>query len=428
MAALTQSKIMLILITIGLTACVIIITLNFLVGEKKVKKQIPHLYSVDDPQFIKTMGVLLGPAIINGNRFKTLSNGDEIFPAMLAAIQSAKKTINFETYIYWSDHIGEEFSEALAEKARQGVKIHLLVDAVGSSKLDQAQLDKMKQAGVEIRKYRPLRWYDLSHYNNRTHRKLMVVDGRIGFTGGVGIAEQWTGKAQDPDHWRDAHFQVEGPVVAQMQATLVDNWIKTTGDVLHGEDYFPTLPEVGEGRAQVFSSSPTGGSESMQLMYLLAFSAAEHSIYISSSYFVPDSLLQETLIAALKRGVKISIIVPGKNMDVEVVRQASRGLWGDLLKAGAKIYEFQPTMFHCKVVVVDDLLVSVGSTNLDERSIRLNDEANLNIYDRAFAQQQISLFEKDLAQSRQISFEQWRNRPLSEKITEKVASFMAPLL
>jgi cardiolipin synthase A/B len=422
------SKKLLILFTICLTTIVIIVTLNFLVGEKKVKKQIPHLYGLNDPQFIKTMGVLLGPAIIDGNRFETLSNGEEIFPAMLNAIQQAKSTINFETYIYWSEGIGNKFSDALSDRARHGVKVHLLIDAVGSSKMDQAQLDKMEKAGVEIRKYRPLNWYNLSRYNNRTHRKLMVVDGRIGFTGGVGIANQWMGHAQDPEHWRDAHFQVEGPVVAQMQAALVDNWIKTTGEVLQGETYFPPLKKAGEGMAQLFSSSPTGGSESMQLMYLLAFSAAEHDIYISSSYFVPDELLQKTLIAALKRGVHISIITPGKNMDVEAVRKASRGLWGGLLEAGAKIYEYKPTMFHCKIVVVDGLLTSVGSTNLDERSIRLNDEANLNIYDADFARQQIAIFENDVSQSQLITFEQWRNRPLAEKFAEKTAAIMAPLL
>jgi cardiolipin synthase len=419
---------MMILLTICVTAVVIIIALNFLVGEKKVKKEIPHLYSVNDPQFIKSMGVLLGPAIVDGNSFQTLSNGEEIFPAMLEAIRSAEKTINFETYIYWSDEIGNKFSEALAEKARAGVMVHLLIDFVGSSRMDQAQLDKMEAAGVHIRKYRPLHWYNLSRFNNRTHRKLLVIDGKVGFTGGVGIAEQWTGHAQDPEHWRDAHFKVEGPVVAQMQAVLVDNWVKTTGEVLHGEEYFPPLQKTGKGNAQVFSSSPTGGSESMQLMYLLAFSAATDAIDISSSYFVPDTLLQETLLAALKRGVKVRIIVPGTNMDVEVVRQASRALWGDLLQAGAEIYEYQPTMFHCKVVVVDKLLVSVGSTNLDERSMRLNDEANLNIYDADFAQLQIDIFEEDLRHSKKITFEQWRNRPLSEKITEKTAALLAPLL
>jgi len=417
-----------VLVTVLITAVCVLVVLNLTVGEKKVKHEIDHIYAIDDPSFIKSLGVLLGPSIIGGNRFEALNNGDEIFPSMLQAIRSAQKTINFETYIYWSDEVGREFSEALAERARQGVKVHLLIDAVGSSRMDQVALDKMERAGVEIRKYRPLHWYTLARFNNRTHRKLLVVDGKIGFTGGVGIADQWTGDAQNPQHWRDMHFRVEGPVVAQIQAVAIDNWIKATGKVLHGDDYFPPLEKMGEGSAQMFSSSPTGGSESMQLMYLLAFTAAQHSIYISSSYFVPDDLMRQTLISAMQRGVKVKIIVPGRHMDVDVVRRASRGLWGDLLQAGAEIYEYRPTMFHCKMIIVDELLVSVGSTNLDERSLRLNDEANLNIYDHDFAREQIVTFEQDLQRARRISYESWRQRPLQEKVLEVVTARLAPLL
>ena len=419
---------MVVLITVLVTAACILIALNLTVGEKKVRHEISHIYGIDDPSFIKSLGVLLGPSIVGGNRFEALNNGEEIFPSMLQAIRSAQKTINLETYIYWSDQIGREFSDALSDRAHHGVKVHLLIDAVGSSKMDQAALDKMRKAGVEIRKYRPLHWYTLARFNNRTHRKLMVVDGRIGFTGGVGIADQWTGNAQDPQHWRDMHFRVEGPVVAQMQAVLIDNWIKTSGKVLHGDDYFPGLEKVGQGSAQIFSSSPTGGSESMQLMYLLAFTAAQRSIYISSSYFVPDELMRQTLVSAMQRGVKVKIIVPGRHMDVEVVRRASRGLWGDLLQAGAEIYEYRPSMFHCKMIIVDELLVSVGSTNLDERSLRLNDEANLNIYDHDFAREQIVTFEQDLQRSRRVSYEDWRQRPLQEKVLEIITATLAPLL
>ena len=419
---------MVIFITVCVTVFIIFIAMNLLVGEKKVKTEITHLYSVNDPRFIKTMGVLLGPSIVDGNKIVALNNGEEIFPAMLAAIKSAQKSINFETYIYWSEDIGRQFSDALSDRARHGVKVHLLIDAVGSSKMEEGLLDKMRDAGVEIRKYHPLRWYNLSRMNNRTHRKLLVVDGLVGFTGGVGIAELWTGHAQDPDHWRDMQFQVEGPVVGQMQATLIDNWIKTTGKVLHGDDYFPRLEKVGNSPAQLFSSSPTGGSESMQLMYLLAISAAERSIYISSAYFVPDELMLQTLVSAMQRGVKIKIITPGKYIDAEAVRGASRGLWGELLQAGAEIYEFQPTMFHTKMVIADELLVSVGSTNLDERSMRLNDEANLNIYDHEFALQQIATFEKDLTRSKRISYSQWQQRPLKEKITERALALLQPLL
>jgi len=258
---------------------------------------------------------------------------------------------------------------------------------------------KMEQAGVVFRKFRPLRWYNLGRVNNRTHRKLMVVDGRIGFTGGVGIADLWTGHAQDSVHWRDSHFRAEGPVVAQMQSAFMDNWISATGEVLHGDDYFPPLAQAGRVNAQLFYSSPKGGSESMELMYLLAIAAAERSIYLSSAYFVPDPRTQDALIRAMQRGVTIQIITPGKYIDTKIVRGASRSSWGDLLAAGATIYEYQPTMYHCKVFIVDELLVSVGSTNWDPRSFRLNDEANLNVYDSTFAHRQVEVFREDLAGS-----------------------------
>jgi cardiolipin synthase len=279
---------------------------------------------------------------------------------------------------------------------------------------------------VHIRRYHEPRWYNLDKLNNRTHRKELIVDGRIGFTGGVGIAPEWTGHGQDPQHWRDSHFRAEGPVVAQMQAVFGDNWAKVTGEVLDGGDYFPALAAVGDGAGQMFASSPSGGSESMQLMYLLMITAAEHSIDLSSSYFVPDELSRDTLVAALRRGVRLRIITPGPHIDSETVRRASRALWGDLLEAGAEIYEYQPTMFHCKVLVADGLVASVGSTNFDERSFRLNDEASLNVYDAAFAAHQVEVFERDLKSSRRISVAEWRDRPLVEKVWEHAAALLGP--
>ena len=337
---------------------------------------------------------------------------------MLAAIAAARRTITFETYIYWSGDIGKRFADALSERSRAGVKVHVLLDWLGSSKMDPALIAQMRTAGVEVERYHKPAWYNLARLNNRTHRKILVVDGTVGFTGGVGIAPEWTGHAQDPDHWRDSHFRIEGPAVAQMQAVFMDNWIKATGEVLHGEAYFPAFPAVGDGMAQVFMSSPTGGVESMHLMYLLAITAAEHSILLSSSYFVPDQLTRDALVAARKRGVKVQIVTPGPHVDTETVRGASKALWGDLLQAGVEFYEYQPTMYHCKVLIVDDFLVSVGSTNFDNRSFRLNDEANLNIYDRRFAREQAAIFDDDRAHSRRVTYEQWRNRPWREKLWE----------
>jgi cardiolipin synthase len=411
-----------------LTLCAVFIVLNLAAGEKKIEQRLERLYATDEPQFRRAMGNLLGPPILGGNKTEVLVNGDMIFAAMLSAIKQARRTITFETYIYWSETIGQEFADALAERSRAGVKVHVLLDWLGSAKMEARYLEEMKAAGIEVERYHEPHWSKLQRINNRTHRKLLVVDGETGFTGGVGIADKWRGTAQDKDHWRDTHFRVEGPVVAQMQSVFMDNWVKATGRVLHGEDYFPALKPRGDEAAQMFSSSPTGGSESMHLMYLLAITAARSSIHLSNSYFVPDDLVVRALAAAARRGVEIKIITPGPHIDTEVVRRASRARWGELLEAGVQIAEYQPTMFHCKVLVIDGLLVSVGSTNFDNRSFRLNDEANLNVFSAAFARQQIEIFEEDLRQSKPVTLQAWRDRPWQDRALERAASLLGSQL
>jgi cardiolipin synthase len=387
-------------------------------SEKEIRLPVRSSYAVEDAQFQRSMSTLLGPALVPGNRVDTLLDGDQIFPAMLEAIRNARRTITFETYIYWSGNVGKEFADALSERARAGVKVHILVDWVGSQKMEAALLERMQGSGAQIYKYHPPRWYNVNRLNNRTHRKILVVDGRVGFTGGVGIADEWSGHAQDENHWRDTHYRVEGPAVAQFQAAFTDNWLKVSGAVLHGADYFPPIPPAGDLPAQMFMSSTEGGAESMHLMYLLSIAAARKSIDLSMAYFVPDALATEALVAALKRGVRVRILVPGRKTDVALVRSAGRATWGPFLQGGAEIYEYQPTMYHCKVLVVDHAWVSVGSTNFDTRSFRLNDEANLNVFDRDFALRQVHDFENDLKRSRRISYEEWASRPWTMKIED----------
>ena len=399
-------------------ALIVLLIANLSTSEKKIEQEIEHLYAVGDPQFARSLGTLLGPAILPGNQVTGLVNGDQIFPAMLDAIRRAKQTITFETFIYWSGAIGKAFAEALTERARSGVKVHVLLDWVGTGKMDQAILREMEQAGVAIVKYHPLRWYNLGRLNNRTHRKLLVVDGTVGFTGGVGIADNWLSNAEDPDHWRDSHFRVEGPAVAQMQAAFMDNWIEATAGVLHGNAYFPELTSAGTHRAQMFKSATNEASESVRLMYLLSIASAVKSVRIANAYFVPDDLAVATMVGAQRRGVQVEIIVPGRHIDAKVVRRASRSRWEPLLQAGVAIYEYQPTMYHTKVMVVDDLLTSVGSTNFDNRSFRLNDEANLNVLDAEFAAIQAGWFEEDKKRSEQLTLEAWRSRPWQERALE----------
>lgn len=427
MPKLGRSRWFIVALTVVATVVLGLVALNFTAGEKKVQQQLPRLYATSDPQFQRALGSLLGPPLVDGNAVTELLNGDQIFPPMLAAIKAAQKTITFETYIYWSGDIGKAFSDALSERARAGVKVHVLLDWVGTAKMEDSYLNEMRASGVQIEKFHKPHWYNLARLNNRTHRKLLVVDGQVGFTGGVGIAPEWTGNAQGPDHWRDSHYLVRGPVVAQMQATFLDNWLKVTGRVLHGDLYFPPLaqtPPAGTQKAQMFSSSPSSGSESMQLMYHLAITAAERSIDLSAAYFVPDDLTLKLLMDALGRGVRLRIITPGEHTDTETVKAASRGTWGQLLQAGAEIYEYRHTMYHCKVLIVDNLLVSVGSTNFDNRSFRLNDEANLNVYDAAFARRQTQVFEADMKRSERVTYEAWLDRPWTEKLAERLSGLL----
>lgn len=421
---LLRSRLFLAIAAALLTLACVLVVMNLGSSQKKLQKGLVRHYALRDPSFEREVGVLLGPAIVGGNRVTALQNGDEIFPQLLAAVREAQQTITFETFIYWSGDIGTKMADALSERARSGVRVHVLLDWVGSSKMDETLLNKMKKAGVHVRQYRPLSWYHLARMNNRTHRKLLVVDGRLAFTGGVGIADQWKGDALGPEQWRDSHYRIEGPVVAQVQAAFNDNWVKTTGALLHGEAFFPRLESAGELGAQMFLASPAGGSESMHLMYLLAITAASQTIDLSAAYFVPDSLIVEALLTARKRGVKIRVLVPGKHIDSATVRLASKAGWEPLLRAGVEIFEFQPTMLHSKMLVIDRYLVSVGSTNFDIRSFHLNDEASLNVYDEDFATEMTSVFEADLKRARRYSLNDWIHRPWTQKFSEK---FVLPI-
>ena len=382
--------------------------------------EIKHMYAVRSPEFRRAVGHLLGPQILEGNRVATLLNGDRIFPAMLEAIEGAQRSITFETYVYWAGEIGERFTEALSERASAGVEVRVIIDWFGGE-MDPEYLEQMKSAGVELNLYHdipwynPIRWRDLADVENRTHRKILVVDGKVGFTGGVGIADIWTGNAESPEHWRDTHFRATGPVVAQLQSAFVDNWLESGGELLHGDKYFPELRATGSYPAQAFKGSPEEATENVELMYRLAIAAAEHSIKLSSAYFVPNEGTIKALKEAAGRGVEIQIITPGEHLDSETVRAASPALWGELLKAGVRIYQYEPTMFHCKVLVIDDYFSSLGSTNFDNRSFQLNDEVNLNVFDERFSTEQSRIFDEDTKRSKLVTYEDWKQRPWYQK-------------
>ncbi len=410
----------------------VILSAGFLTGcatheGKKVTREVAPLYSAASPEFRQAAGSLLGGNFVAGNSIQTLVNGREIFPAMLRAIRSAQKTIDFETYVMWDGEIAKKMAEALAERAKAGVTVNAILDAQGTFKMGSENLEQLRTAGVHVVKYHSILWLDPRRFNNRSHRKLLVIDGKVAFVGGVGIADVWLGDGESPEHWRDNHYRVTGPVVAQLQAVFMDNWLKTQGEVLHGPEYFPPLAPTGSYTAQAFKSSPRQGDMDIHLMYLLAIASARHSLLIENAYFLPDDLMRKELVNAAKRGAKIEIVVPGEHIDQKAVRAASRKHWAELLKAGIKIYEYQPAMTHVKLIIVDGKFVSVGSGNLDLRSIRLNDEANMNVLDSGFAAQQTRLFEADKRRSREVRLNETGGLIFAHPL-QQAASVIAPEL
>ena len=391
----------------------VVLARNFFESEKKVTHAIITDYGVRDPAFYRTISQLLGPPFLEGNHVEVFENGAEIFPAMLDLIRSAKKTVTFENFVFTSGKIAMAFAEAFAERARAGVKVHFLQDAMGCNCVRGEEFRIMKEAGVEVEVFR----YVHLRFNERTHRKLLIADGKSGFIGGVGISDDWDGHGDRPGIWRDTQYRVEGPVVGQMQQAFMDNWMQTRAEVLHGDNYFPELTPQGKMDCQVFKSSSSEGADSARLMILFAIAAARRTIHIANAYFIPDDLTIQTLVEARARGVEVEVIVPGPYTDQHLVRQVGRARWRKMLDAGVRFFEFQPARYHCKYLIVDNMLTCVGSCNIDNRSLRLNEEANLNIMDEPFATMHEEIFQRDRAQCAEITPEIWRGRPFKEKVS-----------
>jgi cardiolipin synthase len=395
------------------------ISRNFFPAEKKVRNRITADYHPGDDTFVRTMGNMLGPPLLEGNKITLLQDGDEIFPAMLRAIRSAERTITFENFLFREGEVSDEFAEALAERARAGVTVHFLQDALGCDCVRGRAIRLLRRSGVHVEIFR---FVHFATINFRTHRKILVVDGKLGFIGGVGIADDWKGDGCTPGLWRDTHYQVEGPAVAQLQQAFMDNWLETRAELLHGDAYFPKIEPAGEHLCQAFKSSAGEGSDSARLMLLVSIAAARRIIRIANAYFIPDDLCRRTLVEALRRGVRVEIITPGPDTDARMVRAVGKTRWGPLLEAGARFYEYQPARFHCKYLLVDDCWASVGSANLDNRSLSLNEEANLNVLDKEWVEAHARIFEDDKKHSREITLRDWLRRPLSQKIGGSLAS------
>ncbi len=383
----------------------------------------PHLelptLDIKQPVFAATLGAYTGTTVVGGNRVEILLNGEEIFPAKLALIRSARRTIDYAQYVFEDGHPAENVAAALAERCRAGVKVNVLLDAVGTLAMPGALRDEMSRAGCRVESYRPLSPFAIDRVNYRNHRRILVVDGLVGVTGGSGISGKWSGNGRQEGHWRDTDVLVEGPVVEQLQGAFAENWLEATGVAIGGPEYFPRrrLESKGLVDAQIVRSSPAGGSTAMYTMFLLALASARRSIHITNPYFVPDEKMISTLVVAAKRGVEVVLIIPGA-IDHNLVRQASRSEFGRLLESGVKIYEYRPALLHAKTMVVDGIWATVGSTNLDHRSFSLNEELNVAIYDVDTAQRLEQVFEQDLANSRPVRFQDWSNRGLASRFLE----------
>jgi cardiolipin synthase A/B len=379
---------------------------------------------VREASFLRAAEALTGAPVSHGNDADILINGDEIFPAYVGAIRDAQETVNLTTYAYWRGEIATEVADTLCEKASAGVECNVIVDAVGAAQMDRKLVSKMRDAGVHVCFFRPPKPYAVRRLQYRNHRKLLIVDGTTGFTGGVGIAEEWTGNAQDPDHWRDTHVRVTGPVVRGLQGAFAENWLECTGDVLAGDRYLPYIEAMDDGGPmQVMRSSATVGDSNAEALIYLAVAAAKRSIELTSAYFVPRPAFTEALVEAAERGVHMRILVPGSHIDKRFVRTAGRAAYDQLIEAGIEIYEYCPTMLHAKTLTVDEIWSSVGSVNFDNRSFQLHDEVTLCVQSERFASQLHDVFEKDLEASERIEPDNWRGRSITQRAGENVTKY-----
>lgn len=392
--------------------------------EQEPEFGLDHEFSIASDEFLPSITGATDTQFLPGNRIEILNNGAEFYPVMLNAISAAQHTVTIEAYIYWAGEIGRRFAQALADKARSGVTVKILLDAVGSATISDEILRTLRSGGCQVAWYHPIHWYTIKRANNRTHRKSLIVDGRIGFTGGAGIADQWLGNAEDPDHWRDIQIRLEGPAVMPLQSAFARNWLETTGEMISGPNYYPQIEPAGPLAVQSILSSPETGSSTVRTMYYLSIVCARKSIFIANPYFVPDEHATRILIAARRRGVDVRIMVAGLHNDNALARYNSTRLYGPLLKAGIRIYEFNRTMLHQKYMVCDGLWSTVGTTNFDNRSFALNDENNVCVYDRNFAAQWEAIFERDLAACQRVTFESWQSRGLLTRGAELLAALL----
>jgi cardiolipin synthase len=383
-----------------------------------------HEIAVAAPEFLPSVVGLTGTPTIGGNRVRLLNNGDAFYPAMLTAMRSASQSITIEAYIYWKGRIGMEFAEALAERARAGVSVKILLDAIGSSTIGDDILETLQEGGCELAWFNPIRPYSLARFNYRTHRKTFVIDGRRGFTGGAGIADHWSGNAENPQQWRDIQIEVEGPGIVPLQTGFAQNWLQTTRELVSGPRFFPVIPPVGDVDLHGMLSSPSGGASAARITYYFAISSARRSIWIATPYFVPDQAAIDLLREAKARGVDVRVTVSGRWNDSWLARHNSIRLFGPLITAGIAVFEYHRTMLHHKTMIVDGRWATIGSTNFDNRSFAFNEESNISFTDSTLIADLEQAYRTDQALSTEMTLANWQSRGLAQRGREFLASFM----
>jgi len=404
-------------VSVALLLAVVVANLG---SDPPVVETLPSVAAAD-PAFAATLEAQLGTPVVAGNRAALLLNGDEIFPAKLAAIRAARTSITYAEYFWAAGDVAQAIADALAERCRAGVAVRILLDGAGTLAMPREQLDTLLTAGCQVRTFRPLSDWSVRRDNNRNHRRVLVVDGRLGLTGGSGVSEKWTGDGRRDEHWRDTDLRLEGPAVRWLQAAFAENWRETTHEILGGPAYFPpTPPAMGDTRLQIVRSSPTAGGYAVYTMLLLAMASARRSILVTNPYFVLDDRMLDTLVGAARHGVRVVLLAPGK-IDHALVRSAGRGDFGRLLRAGVEIFEYQAALLHSKTLVVDGVWATVGSTNLDNRSFALNDELNVAIYDAPLARRLEQAFDADLRYARRLEYAAWQRRGLKTRLLEALA-------
>ncbi len=409
---------------IGLTLAfigIVVVFCLFFIRRHTLEYKLQHTYGVAAPEFFGSALALADPVPVAGNKIEVLQNGDVYFTAMLQAIRGARKTVNFEAYIFHSDEVGFQFVEALCDRGRAGVEVRVLLDGVGSGwGLNNSDVRKLKDAGCKFSYYHPVASWRVDRTNRRTHRRVLVVDGRIGFTGAAGFAKQWAGNAQDKKHWHDVYARVEGPLVAKLQAAFQEHWIKTGLEALSGADQFPALAPAGDLKAEVVTSRSFSMAP-VPLLQAVSFAAAEKRIWITNPYCTPTDDQVDLLVQAVRRGVDVRLMLPGVNNDQPLTKSAGRAAYGRMLEGGVKIFEYEPTMIHSKTMVVDGLFSMVGTSNFDPRSSEINEEIDVVVYDEKFGRSMEQIFEADSKQSQEYTFEQFKKRSVWERVTEWVS-------